>query len=213
MKLLLTYLKPYWKLVVLALFLATVNQVFSLLDPLIFRHIIDSYVTRFKDYSEGGFFRGVGLLLAAAVGVAFVSRVAKNFQDYFINTITQQLGAQLYSDGVRHSLELPYQTFEDQRSGETLGKLQKVRSDVERLINAAVNILFISVVGVIFVMVYAMLVHWVIAPIYFLTVPILGTLVSVLSRKIKKIQKVIVAETTALAGSTTESLRNIELVK
>ena len=34
-----------------------------------------------------------------------------------------------------------------------------------------------------------------------------------LSRKIKKIQKVIVAETTALAGSTTESLRNIELVK
>jgi ATP-binding cassette subfamily B protein len=35
----------------------------------------------------------------------------------------------------------------------------------------------------------------------------------VLSRKIKKIQKVIVAETTALAGATTESLRNIELVK
>ena len=36
---------------------------------------------------------------------------------------------------------------------------------------------------------------------------------SVLSRKIKTVQKVIVAETTALAGSTTESLRNIELVK
>src|SRR5687768_8907433 len=36
---------------------------------------------------------------------------------------------------------------------------------------------------------------------------------SVLSRKIKVIQKQIVAETTALAGSTTESLRNIELVK
>jgi ATP-binding cassette subfamily B protein len=35
----------------------------------------------------------------------------------------------------------------------------------------------------------------------------------VLSKRIKTIQKVIVAETTALAGSTTESLRNIELVK
>ena len=34
-----------------------------------------------------------------------------------------------------------------------------------------------------------------------------------LSRRIKKIQKTIVGETTALAGSTTESLRNIELVK
>jgi ATP-binding cassette subfamily B protein len=52
-----------------------------------------------------------------------------------------------------------------------------------------------------------------IAPVYFSTVPLLGILSSVLSRKIKVIQKQIVAETTALAGSTTESLRNIELVK
>ena len=62
-------------------------------------------------------------------------------------------------------------------------------------------------------MVYAFTVHWLIAPVYFLTVPLLGVLSSVLSRRIKQIQKVIVAETTALAGSTTESLRNIELVK
>src|SRR5206468_2653614 len=169
--------------------------------------------TRFKEYSTAQFFRGVGLLLAAAVGVAFVSRVAKNFQDYFINVITQRLGAQIYSDGLRHSLELPYAVFEDQRSGETLGKLQKVKTDVEKLITASVNILFTSLVGIVFVMLYAFSVHWVIAPVYFLTVPLLGILSSVLSRKIKKIQKVIVAETTALAGATTESLRNIELVK
>ena len=62
-------------------------------------------------------------------------------------------------------------------------------------------------------MIYAFSVHWLIAPVYFLTVPLLGVLSSVLSRRIKTIQKVIVAETTALAGSTTESLRNIELVK
>src|SRR2546428_10237293 len=213
MKLLYSYLKQYWQLVALILVLASLNQIFSLLDPLIFRYVIDNYATKYQQYTTSQFIRGVSLLLAAAVSVAFISRVAKNFQDYFTNVITQRLGARIYSDGIRHSLELPYSVFEDQRSGETLGKLQKVRTDVERLINAFVNILFISVVGVIFVMVYALNVHWVIAPIYFPTVPILGTLVSVLSRKIKKIQKVIVAETTALAGSTTESLRNIELVK
>src|SRR6185295_4522749 len=174
---------------------------------------IDEYATKFQEYSTGEFFRGVSLLLAAAVGVAFVSRVAKNFQDYYINVITQRLGAELYSDGIRHSLELPYAVFEDQRSGETLGKLQKVRSDVEKLISTAINVLFTSLIGIIFVMVYAFSVHWVIAPVYFLTVPILGVISSVLSRRIKTIQKVIVAETAALAGSTTESLRNIELVK
>ncbi|MBI3365188.1 MAG: ABC transporter ATP-binding protein, partial [Ignavibacteriae bacterium] len=213
MKLLFSYLRQYWKLVLLALVLATINQTFSLLDPLIFRHIIDEYVTRFKEYTSGDFFRGVGLLLAAAVGVAFVSRVAKNFQDYFISTITQKLGAQIYSDGLRHSLELPYQVFEDQRSGETLGQLQKVRTDVERLISISINIMFTTLVGVIFVMIYAFSVHWLIAPVYLSTVPLLGIISSIISRKIKTIQKVIVAETTALAGSTTESLRNIELVK
>ena len=213
MKLLYTYLRRYWKLVLLALFLATVNQVFSLLDPLIFRHIIDEYALNFKKYAQAGFFKGVGLLLLAAMGVAFVSRVAKNFQDYFINVITQRLGAQIYSDGLGHSLELPYQVFEDQRSGETLGKLQKVRTDVERFISSVINIVFTTLVGVIFVMIYAFSVHWLIAPVYFATVPLLGILSSTLSRKIKNIQKVIVAETTALAGSTTESLRNIELVK
>jgi len=213
MKLLASYLKGYWPLVALALVLAAINQVFSLLDPLIFRYVIDRYATRYAEYTTGEFFRGVSLLLGAAVGVAFVSRIAKNFQDYFINVITQRLGAQIYSDGIRHSLELPYSVFEDQRSGETLGKLQKVRTDVEKLLTSAINILFTSLVGIIFVMVYAWSVHWLIAPIYFLTIPALGLLSSVLSRKIKTIQKVIVAETTALAGATTESLRNIELVK
>jgi ATP-binding cassette subfamily B protein len=213
MKLLWSYLRRYLGLVALALVLAAVNQVFSLLDPLIFRHVIDSYAMRFREYSTGAFIRGAGLLLLAAVGVAFVSRVAKNFQDYFISVITQRLGAQLYADGIRHTLDVPYQVFEDQRSGETLGKLQKVRTDVERLIKASIDILFTTLVGIVFVTVYALSVHWIIAPAYFFCVPALALLSSTLSKKIKTVQSAIVKETVALAGSTTESLRNIELVK
>ncbi len=213
MKLLFSYLKNYWKLVVLALFLATINQVFSLLDPYIFSLIIDRYATKFDQYTTAEFIRGVAMLLGMAVGVAFISRLAKNFQDYFVNVITQKLGAQIYSDGIMHSLELPYQVFEDQRSGETLGILQKVRADVERLMSAFINTLFTSLVGIIFVVVYSINIHWAIAPAFLLTIPLLGFISSVLSKRIKTVQKVIVAETTALAGATTESLRNIELVK
>jgi ATP-binding cassette, subfamily B, bacterial len=213
MKLLYQYSRQYWTLFLVALLLAATNQIFSLLDPVIFRHVIDNYATKYHQYTQAQFVRGAGLLLLAAVGVAFVSRVAKNFQDYFTNVIVQRLGAKMYSDGIRHSLDLPYRVFEDQRSGETLGKLQKVRSDVERFITAAINVIFISVVGIVFVMIYASRVHWSIAPAFLVTVPLLGIISSVLSRKIKKIQKTIVGETTALAGSTTESLRNIELVK
>ena len=147
---------------------------FDLLDPLILRHVIDQYATRFQEYTTGQFIRGVSLLLGAAMGVAFVSRVAKNFQDYYISLITQQLGAELYSDGIRHSLQLPYAVFEDQRSGETLGRLQKDRLDVEKFVNAAINTLFTSLIGIVFVMVYAYPVHWAIVPIFLVAVPLLA---------------------------------------
>jgi ATP-binding cassette subfamily B protein len=213
MALLWSYLRQHWRLVALALVLAAVNQVFSMLDPLIFRYVIDRYANRYQEYTRAQFAGGVGILLGGAMGVAFVSRVAKNFQDYFINVITQRTGARLYSDGVRHALQLPYAVFEDQRSGETLGILQKVRTDTERLISSLVNVAFMTLVGILFVMVYAFTVHWAIVPFFLLTIPLLGLLSSTLSRRIKTVQKSIVAETTALAGSTTESLRNIELVK
>lgn len=213
MKLLYSYLRQYWTLVILTLVLATINQVFSLLDPFVFRHIIDDFVSQAGKYSASEFVHGVGWLLAAAVGVAFVSRVAKNFQDYFTNVITQRMGAQMYADGIRHSLELPYAVFEDQRSGETLGKLTKARMDTEKFLNVAVNVLYLSLVGILVVMVFAFTVHWSIAVVYFLTIPVLLTLSWTLSAKIKRVQVDIFRETAALAGATTESLRNIELVK
>jgi ATP-binding cassette subfamily B protein len=208
-----SYLRRYRGLILLALVLAATNQIFSLLDPLIFRHVIDDYATRFREYKTSTFIKGAGTLLLMAMGVAFISRVAKNFQDYYVNVIVQRVGAEMYSDGIRHSLELPYSVFEDQRSGETLGKLQKVRSDVEKFISLSINLIFTTLVGVVFVIFYAFSVNWIIVPAFLATVPLLGVLSWTLSGRVKTIQKVIVAETTALAGSTTESLRNIELVK
>ena len=213
MKIFLNYLKKYWKLCALTLVLATINQIFSLLDPYILKYVIDDYATKPDLYTRAEFFRGVTLLLLAIVGVAFISRVAKNFQDYYLNGVSQRVGADLYRDGVAHTLSLPYSIFEDERSGETLGKLQKVRQDTEKLIAALVNVLFVSLVGFTFVAIYATNIYWGISVAFLSTVPIIGGLSFILSSKIKDIQKVIVAETTALAGSTTESLRNMELVK
>jgi ATP-binding cassette subfamily B protein len=213
MKLLFRYLRQYTPLILIALALATVNQVFSMLDPFLTGKIIDEYLFHFDKYSKEEFLFGAGKLLLGIVGVAFVSRIAKNFQDYYVNVITQKIGARIYSDGLSHSLELPYQVFENQRSGTTLTILQKVRTDVEKVIQAFVNILFTALVALVFVGIYAIRVHWVIVPMYLATVPILGSVVYFLGGRIKKIQKRLIAQTTELAGSTVESLRNIELIK
>lgn len=216
MKLLLSYLRNYKGYVGLALLLAAVNQCFSLMDPLIAGKMMDRFGMHIADYRTDpakNFFGDIMLLLFASMGVAMVSRIAKNFQDYFVNVVVQRSGAQMYTDGIRHSLELPYQVFEDQRSGETLGKLQKVRTDSEKFITVFISVVFQTLVGLIFVIWYAFTVHWLVAPVFLVTVPLLGMVSSLLSKNIKKISKVILSETTSLAGSTTESLRNIELVK
>lgn len=213
MQLLWNYLKNYKGLLAGALVLATINQVFSLLDPQIFRIIIDRYANRITELSQAEFLEGVILLLLATMGVAMVSRIAKSFQDYYSNMISQRLGAQLYNDSVTHSFSLPFAVFEDQRSGEFLAKLQNARQDSRMLINTAIDILFFTSVGVVFVMVYAFIVHWSIGAAYLSMIPLLGWATFIISRKIRIIQTEIVEETQGLAGSTTETLRNVELVK
>ncbi|HMR55043.1 MAG TPA: ABC transporter ATP-binding protein [Candidatus Doudnabacteria bacterium] len=213
MNLLWGYLKNYKGLLSGALILATINQVFSLLDPQIFRILIDRYANRFAELTAQEYFEGVILLLVGIMGVALVSRIAKTFQDYYINVITQRLGAKLYNDSVTHSFSLPYAVFEDQRSGEFLSKLQDARKDSQRLIQQFINIAFLTLVGVIFVLIYAFIVHWQIGLTLLVMIPVLGYITFRLTRKIKEAQKEIVTETQALAGSTTETLRNVELVK
>lgn len=213
MKVLLHYLKNYKGLLALALFLAAVNMIFSLLDPHITGKIVDNFLEKRTELDRESYIKGILYLIGLAIGAAMVSRIAKNLQDYFTNIIVQKLGAQLYSDGLQHSLEMPYQTFEDQRSGETLGILQKVRTDSERFITTFISILFTSLVGMIFVIVYSLNVSYKVTLVYFAAIPIIAITSWLLSRKIKTVQKTIVKETTGLAGSTTESLRNIELVK
>jgi ATP-binding cassette, subfamily B, bacterial len=213
MQLIIKYLKQYKGLLVAALVLATVNIGFSMLDPQIFRLMIDNYALKVTELTSQEFIKGVGLLLLGFIGVAFVSRVAKNFQDYFVNVITQRMGTKMYADSVEHSFKLPFATFEDQRSGELLDILKKARLDAQDLIQGMVNTVFLSIVGILFAVVYAFTIHPSIGIGFFIIIPILGIVNFVISKRIKEVQKNIVAQTADLSGSTTETLRNVELVK
>ncbi len=213
MKILLSYLKKHRWIVASALLFAAINIGFSLLDPYISGRIFDTVINQHNKLDYHVYLFRALKLVGLAIGVAMVSRIAKNFQDYFTNIITQKTGAEMYADGLKRSLELPYQVFEDQRSGETLGILQKVRLDCEAFITSFIGVLFVSITGMTFVIVYSLFVSYKVTLVYVAAIPIITFVSVALSRRIKKIQRSILSETTALAGSTTESLRNIELVK
>jgi ATP-binding cassette subfamily B protein len=234
MKILFQYLKPHKWLVILTLALAAINIGFSLIDPILLGKMVNlanehqsvpapgkfdwsHYFWNYEWITKKGkpyFQIGVFYIVLFSITVAMISRIAKNFQDYFLNVIIQKFGARVFTDGLQHAMKLPYQQFEDQRSGETLSVLTKVRSDVEKFMISFINVLFGILVGVVFVFLYAaMFINWRVPVAYLVGIVVLTTITNLLSKKVKIIQKTIVGQTTALAGSTTESLRNIELVK
>ncbi|WP_136668449.1 ABC transporter ATP-binding protein [Flavobacterium sp. H122] len=215
MKILYNYLKEHKKLLFIALIMAALNICFSLSDSVITGRLMQDCGVEIAKYkgNELGFVKAVGFWLGLSILTAMISRITKNFQDYFTNIVIQRTGASMYTDGIKKSLDLPFAQFEDQRSGETLNKLQKVRIDSEKLINLSISLVFQTIVGFVFVFIYIARIDIKIALIFIITAPIIGYVSSYLGKKIKEVSKSIVKQTNALAGATTESLRNIELVK
>ena len=215
MKILYAYIKKHKLLLFLALLMASINICFSLSDSVITGKLMQDCGVGISKYkgNEIGFIKSVAFWLGLSLGAAMISRITKNFQDYFTNIVIQRTGAEMYTDGIKKSLELPYEEFEDQRSGETLSKLTKVRSDSEKLITLSISLIFQTVIGFIFVIVYVSRIDYRISFIFLITAPIIAFISSYLGKKIKIVSRTIVTQTNALAGSTTESLRNIELVK
>ena len=215
MNLLYSYIIKHKALLFLALIMAALNICFSLSDSVITGKLMQDCGVGVHKYqgNEMGFIKSVAFWLGLSLGAAMISRIAKNFQDYFTNIVILRTGAEMYTDGIKKSLDLPFADFEDQRSGETLSKLQKTRTDSEKLITLSISLIFQTIVGFIFVIIYISRIDYRISFIFLITAPIIAFISSYLGKKIKIVSRRIVKQTNSLAGSTTESLRNIELVK
>ncbi|MBT2561039.1 ABC transporter ATP-binding protein [Pedobacter sp. ISL-68] len=213
MKILLKYLRPHQKLIILSLLLAAAAQLLSLLDPIIFGKIIDDYSTNKHHLSEHQLISEVFYWLLIALAIALVARLCRSIQEFTTRKAVARFGMNIFNDGLKQTLRLSFQEFEESRSGTTLSVLQKVKTDAERFINAFINILFSSLVGIGFLLWYSLNKNWLLVPVFFIGVLVLGSLTGLLSKKIKAIQRSINRQADRQAGVITESLRNIELVK
>lgn len=213
MKTLWKYLRPQHTIIFISLLLAGVAQLLNLTDPLIFGKIIDDYANNRQDKTETELVEGVLFWLGIAIGIALLARLAKAFQEYTTRLAVQRFGMQIFNDGLKQTLRLSFQEFEESRSGETLSVLQKVKTDTERFVNSFINILFSSIVGIGFLVWYSITKNGLLIPVFLVGILVLGGLTGMLSKKMKTVQRSINRETNQMSGVITESLRNIELVK
>jgi ATP-binding cassette subfamily B protein len=213
MKILWKYLKPHRHFIFLSLLLAGCAQLLNLLDPIIFGKIIDDYATNKLNLPENELISGVLYWLLIALGVALLARLCKAAQEFITRKTVARFGMNIFNDGLRQTLRLSFQEFEESRSGTTLAVLQKVKTDAERFINSFITVLFSSLIGVAFLIWYSVNRNWLLVPVFFIGIIMLGSLTGLISKRIKSIQRSINRQTDKQAGVITESLRNIELVK
>ncbi|TKC10413.1 ABC transporter ATP-binding protein [Pedobacter polaris] len=213
MKILWKYLKPHRALIALSLGLAGIAQLLNLIDPVIFGRIIDEYSTNKNNLGERQLIAEVTYWLLIALAIAVVAKFCKAIQEFTTRKAVALFGMGIFNDGLKQTLRLSFQEFEESRSGTTLSVLQKVKTDAERFINAFINILFSSTVGICFLLWYSINKNWLLVPVFFVGVLLLGSLTGLISKKIKTIQRSINRQSDSQAGIITESLRNIELVK
>lgn len=207
------YLRGHERTLFGALLFALISQIFLMMDPLILRHVLDQYVLRRSDFSPHGFLLRVIFWLSLILVAALIAWVARGFQTQSVCSLAQRVSNQIYSDGMSHSLEISYAELEQRRSGDTMSQLQRTRREVELFLTSAVNVLFTSLVGLAFVILYAARLHWSVPLFLVVTAPMVMFFSVLLSRKVRSTQEEIVKQSSVLAGSAGESLRNMELVK
>ena len=111
MKIIWKYIKPFKGLLGLAMLLAAIAQVLELIDPIIFGKIIDLYAVNTEGRTEHELITGAIRLLALAVGIALLSRLARAFNDYVTRLVVQKFGLSVFDEGLKQTLRLPYHEF------------------------------------------------------------------------------------------------------
>ena len=127
MKILWKYLRLQRWLIAVSLALAGTSQLLSLVDPIIFGKIIDDFATGRGSRPEDELVRGVLFWLALAVAVALLARLFQGLQEYLTRMAVARFGMNVFNDGLRQTLRLSFQEFEESRSGETVSVMQKVQ--------------------------------------------------------------------------------------
>jgi ATP-binding cassette subfamily B protein len=213
MKIIWQYLSPQRKWIFLAMLLAAIAQILQLIDPIIFGQIVDKLALNPGNANSDELIKQAIRLLLIATGIALLSRIFQAFTDYVIRYTVQKFGMEIFNEGLRHTLRLPFQEFEETSSGQVLSTLQKVRTDTERFVSSFINIVFSALVGVGFLIWYSISKHWALIPVFLIGLAFLGSISVFLSQRIRTLQRQVVKETNKMSGAITESLRNIELIK
>ncbi|MHB8871003.1 MAG: ABC transporter ATP-binding protein [Candidatus Doudnabacteria bacterium] len=211
------YFQKERKNIALIFVFVMLSQSFSLLEPVFYTRILDRFLrdshnlTKFP--TEHAFFVALGITVLAWIASAFAARIFKNLQQYYVNTVSDRIGINVFNHAYEHVISLPIQFHANQKTGEVFRKISKAREDITTLFSVAFDKIFQNVFSISIVLIYIFIREWRVGVIAIILVPVFIIATSFFTKRVKKIQGDINKSNEKLFGTSFEALNHIEVVK
>nr|WP_309506186.1 ABC transporter ATP-binding protein [Paenactinomyces guangxiensis] len=190
-------------LVALVLGLSLISTVAGLILPLFTRDLVDVMTVKALNYST------ILLLLAAFV----IQAVAGGFSTYFLAYLGEKVVAGVRKRLWKKILLLPVSYFDQNRSGESISRINNDTAVIKELISTQLVSIFSGMVSLVGSLVILFYLDWSMTLVMLTAVPIIFLIMRPIGRQMRNISLRLQNETATFTGLITQVISEIRLVK
>lgn len=190
-------------MIALVLGLSLVSTIASLIVPLFTKNLVD--VISLDNFQ----YQFIGLLLAAFL----IQGIAGGFSTYYLAYLGEKVVANIRKRIWRQTLYLPVSFFDQNRSGETISRINNDTAVIKELISNQLVSIFtgmISLVGSVSILFYL---DWSMTLVMLSAVPIVFLIMRPIGIQMRRISKRLQTETAQFTSTITQVISEIRLVK
>jgi len=206
LKRLLPFFAPYrWQAFAAGLALMSA-AFFTLLMPVALRRVIDLGFDQDKAQYIDQYF-------LAMIAVAGLLAIATSLRYYFVTRLGERIVTDIRRDVYNHAIGMSPRFFEKIRTGETLSRINTDTTLVQTLVASTVSIGLRNILLLIGGVVMLLLTSGKLTGLVLLIVPIIVVPIILMGRRVRGFSKIAqdkIAETSAIAGETLSSVRDVQ---
>ncbi len=206
LKRLLPFFMPYKAQVFAASLALTSAAFFTLLMPVALRRVIDLGFDEEKaEYIDRYFL--------AMIGVAGALAIATSLRYYFVTKLGERIVTDIRRETYDHAIGMSPRFFETIRTGETLSRINTDTTLVQTLVASTVSIGLRNVLLLVGGVVMLLMTSAKLTGLVLLIVPVIVIPIILMGRRVRGFSKLAqdkIAETSAIAGETLSSVRDVQ---
>jgi subfamily B ATP-binding cassette protein MsbA len=201
-----SYLRPYWKQILVAFLALLVSSALSLVFPAVIQRVVDSVLV-------AGDMRLLDQITLVLIVVFIIRSVSSFFETYFVNWVGERVVVDLRLELYRHLQELSLGFFAQRRVGELISRLSNDVTMIRSGLTSNINTLLQQALIVIGSVVIMLVINWRLTLFVLVLAPLIGGLGAVFGRLLRRGSTEVQDELAGAITVASEVLQSIREVK